>query len=266
MSTSSDALDAAIRSVAQLQTVLSQRRSVQVNSNDERNLLKATALSWFQSLKPAVALDSPKISECDKGFKSLLERADKQPTRSRLMSDLKALKKTLVSLRSDAVAAPAQEAKKPASARPPDFSALVPNVQMKAILEHRWRETELCMTAGAHLAATVMMGGLLEGLLLARLNRMPDMKPAFTAAAAPRDKAGKTLPLKEWTLRDYIAVAHELGWIRRSAKDVGAVLRDYRNYIHPQKELSHGISIAPEDVEMFWSIFRALTTQIVSSA
>ena len=64
----------------------------------------------------------------------------------------------------------------------------------------------------------------------------------FTPSKAPKDKAGKPKPLKEWGLKDYLDVANELGWIRQSAKDVGQVLRDYRNYLHPEKELSHGVS------------------------
>lgn len=67
-----------------------------------------------------------------------------------------------------------------------------------------------CITAKAPLAATVMMGGLLEGLLLARVNSQANKAPIYTAAAAPKDKQGKTLPLKDWTLQNYIGVAHEL--------------------------------------------------------
>jgi len=71
----------------------------------------------------------------------------------------------------------------------------------------------------------------------------------FSAAAAPLDKkTGKALQLKEWGLRNYLDVAYELGWITRTTKDVGEVMRDYRNYIHPQKELS---------TELYWSPGRA---------
>ena len=66
-----------------------------------------------------------------------------------------------------------------------------------------------------------MMGGLLEGLLLARVNSESNKSPIFTASAAPKDKQGKTLQLKEWTLRNYIAVAHELKWISQPIKDIG---------------------------------------------
>ena len=47
---------------------------------------------------------------------------------------------------------------------------------------------------------------------------------------------------------------------------MGVVLRDYRNYIHPAKELSHGIQIGPEDSKLFWSVFKSLANQILDSA
>jgi hypothetical protein len=134
---------------------------------------------------------------------------------------------------------------------------------MQAILAQRWRECVICVNSGAPLAATVMMGGILEGLLLARINQLPNQSSVFTATAAPKDKAGKTLPLKDWTLKNYIDVAHELKWITTTAKDIGEVMRDYRNYIHPQKELSHGITLVEGDAQMLWEIAKGVVRQIL---
>jgi hypothetical protein len=71
------------------------------------------------------------------------------------------------------------------------------------------------------------------------------------------------LQLREWTLQDYIGVAHELGWITVAAKDVGVVLRDYRNYIHPQKELSHGVSLTTPDAVILWEIGKSISRQLL---
>ena len=60
-------------------------------------------------------------------------------------------------------------------------------------------------------------------------------------------------------------VANELRWIRQSAKDVGQVLRDYRNYIHPEKELSHGVTVDGQDTAMFVKAFCSIAGQIIAS-
>jgi hypothetical protein len=111
-----------------------------------------------------------------------------------------------------------------------------------------------------------MMGGLLESLLLARINNSPDRSAVLTARGAPRDKAEKTVPLSEWKLVNMVEVAHELRWITKSAKDVGDVLRDFRNYIHPHKEYTDGIAILEEDAVMFWEVTKAVTRQLLNSA
>ena len=137
---------------------------------------------------------------------------------------------------------------------------------MREILVRRWNECVICLGATASLAATVMMGGLLEAILLARINREPDKATIFKCRAAPKDSIGKTRQLKEWGLSDYISVAHELKWVSVSAKDVGEVLRDYRNYIHPYKQLSHGIHLAKEDAELFWEVTKTITRQVINNA
>jgi hypothetical protein len=137
---------------------------------------------------------------------------------------------------------------------------------MQQILKRRWEEVQVCVIGKANLAATVMMGGLLESLLLARINGSPAKAAVFTATAAPRDKkTGKTLPLPDWKLIHMVEVAHELKWITKSAKDVGNVLRDFRNYIHPQKEFTDGVMISSDDASMFWEVTKSITRQVLGS-
>lgn len=256
------ALDAAIDAVTRLRATLAKEKTPQVRSASDRMLIKATAQSWFQSLRPKLgALDKdPVFEQVNESFATLLELAEKHTIRSKYLSHLKNAKQSLVSLRSKGVlAAPQNPATKP------DFARIISDPAMLAILDRRWNETLSCLGVNAPLAATVMMGGLLEALFLARINALPNQAGVFTAKSGPKDKQGITRGLKEWGLKDYLDVGHELGWIRQSAKDVGQVLRDYRNYIHPEKERSHGISLDAKDAEMFLLVFCSLATQIVET-
>jgi hypothetical protein len=109
-----------------------------------------------------------------------------------------------------------------------------------------------------------MMGGMLESLFLARVNREPNQAAVFTASAAPKDrKTQQAKSLKDWGLSDYIAVAHELRWISRAANDVSGVLREYRNYIHPQKELSTQATLSTHDAQMFWLVVKELAARLL---
>lgn len=53
---------------------------------------------------------------------------------------------------------------------PPDFGRLVHD-SLAAILAFRWEKAQGCAKAGAYLFAIVMMGSLLEGLLLYKVEQ-----------------------------------------------------------------------------------------------
>lgn len=117
----------------------------------------------------------------------------------------------------------------------PDFGRLVQNDEMVSVLKFRWEEAQRCVQAGAYLAAIVMMGSLLEGVLLAKIQAHPG--DANTAKSAPRDhQKNRARPFRDWGLAAMIEVAHELGWLKKGAKALGHALRDYRNLVHPSAE------------------------------
>lgn len=256
-----DVLDGALTEIKRLRARLAQGNNRQVQGQEDLATVKATALSWIRNHRKALPLlKSPLLSSVDALYSQLLACADRSTSRSRYKSLLAELGQAIVDLRTQAIQAPPDEAR-PAEATP-DFSQLVRDPGMQQILARRWRETAICVEAGAPLAATVMMGAILEALLLSRTNQMPDKKPLLQAKAAPKNRSGKVVPLGEWMLKSYLDVAYELEWIRRPARDVGTLLRDYRNYIHPAKELSHGIHITPDDAIMLWTICASLARQL----
>jgi len=265
MNTADEAIFQAICEAKTLRTRTKKGKSLQV-TGAETDIIRATALAWFNNHRKQLmsVFSSEDLSEVDEHYKWVVEASHRNATRSRYISKLKEIKRALVELRSANVvglsATPAIT-----TDQPPDFTSLISDAQMKEILERRWVECTLCMTAGAPLAATVMIGGLLEGLLLARILHETNKAPIFTAAAAPKDSQSKTLQLKEWTLQHYIDVAHELKWISVAAKDVSVVLRDYRNYVHPQKQLSHGVSMSSDDAQILWEVSKGIARQVLSS-
>lgn len=245
--------------------------SQQVRSDNEKHVIQATAHAWFNNhRKPVVdVVTDDALKDVDDEYRALLMATGRGTLRTRYVTSLKLIKKALVHLQADHVIALSGA---PAAALPvqsslntaPQFSLLGGDQSMHAILDRRWFECVACLDAKAPLAATVMMGGILESLLLARVNRLSDKSAIFTAATAPRQKDKVTvLRQKEWTLRHYIDVAHELKWISTPMKDISEVLRDYRNFIHPQKEYSYALQLSIEDAQMMWEVFKNIARQIV---
>lgn len=251
--------DQALQEADKLRKLLSKGKTATVRNADETSTIKAVAYSWFNNHRQHTTASTDVIDDLDRLYTKLLDRSDRQTSRSVYDDTLKKIRENLLLCRSNQLIKPTVT-----SDIPPNFSTVIADPKMQLILSQRWQECENCLKAKAPLAATVMMGGLLEALLLSKINSMPDKKPIFQAHNAPKDaKSGKVKPLQEWGLKDYIAVAHEVDWITVSAKDVGAVLRDYRNYIHPFKQFSHAINLTPQDAQLFWEISKAMTRQLV---
>ena len=113
-------------------------------------------------------------------------------------------------------------------------------------LESRWQEMQKCYDSGAYLATVVLLGSILEGMLLAKLQS--NIKSAMTAHKAPKDgKSGSTKALNEWSLHDYVTVAIDLGYLPKSIEKHVHELRDSRNLVHPHKQINSGI-IADESL------------------
>lgn len=264
-------IDAAIGEVTKAREYVKRQKSKQVTSPDEIDRLKSVAYAWFHTHRPEVLAFSTTIDlgAVNSGYQKVLDSTGKHASRTTYTEALKAILKCLVQLRGSIAVGTVPQTIRNSSSKtneaPPDFSPMASDPLMQSILKRRWEEVQDCMGARAYLAATVMMGGLLESLLLARINASTQKSAVFKARKAPHDRAGQTLKLAEWKLANMVDVAHEVQWITKSAMDVGHVLRDFRNYIHPHKELSDAITLSDEDARMFWEVAKSITRQILKS-
>lgn len=269
MPTVHEAIDAAIIEVTTARARVNKVTSMQVRGVDDVATLKATAQTWFHTHRPTVASGAPHadLSTVDDNYRDLLNSTSKHAAKNTYLGILKCTKAALIGLRDAVLVAPLPAPIANTDDLAPDFSPLAGNQEMRDVLTRRWHECAKCVKADAHLAAIVMMGGLLEALFVARANKMADKLPLTTAANAPKDRTtGKTTNYQEWMLDSYIKVGHELNWITESAKDVADKLKEYRNFVHPAKELRYGVTLALNDSSMFWQVTKALARQLLLSA
>lgn len=262
-----EAAHATLAELARLRKALAKRRSKQVYSASELDLINANVHTWFHTRRPLLlpSIGKDPLLQIDAVYREILAATNRGTSRSRYISLLKNLQRSLNALLAEGAVqlfTPVEHHPTPDVA--PSFASIASDPEMRDLLTNRWNECVSCVDHRLPLAATVMMGGLLESLLVARINKLPDQPAVFRAKSAPKSKAtGHVLNLREWTLSGYIDVAHELGWISDTYKDVGAVLRDYRNYIHPYKEYQHKKKITPDDSRVLWEIGKVLVRQVL---
>ncbi len=106
---------------------------------------------------------------------------------------------------------------------------------LQSVLKARYIEAKQCIEHSP-LATIMLCGSLLEGLLLGIAQKHPTEFNKSSIAPKNKDK-GKVKPFNEWTLAQFIDVAHELGYIRLDVKNFNQELRNFRNYIHPYQQL-----------------------------
>lgn len=263
MTPAQSAIDAAFAELSTLKEVLSRARSKQVTSDDQKRTAKATALTWFHTRRPAVAkaTSDEHVQPIDRVYQELIAFSAKAALKSKYLKTigggLKQISLFQIEFALQLAKATVSSDDLPHRKLRRSSRLLAVDQKMEAILIRRWNECVCTVSNGAPLSAVVMMGGLLEALLLAWINKLspPDRARVVGAASAPKDsKTGRVLDIRDWMLKSYIDVAHELSWISTSAKDVGVVLRDYRNYVHPHKEYSHGSVLTLDDARVLWDV------------
>lgn len=155
-----------------------------------------------------------------------------------------------------------QPAKEMEISATPAFGRLVEDEEMVSVLAFRWEEAQRCSQAKAYLATVVMMGGILEGVLLSKMQKHPEI--VNRAKRAPRDRKTKQVKrFAEWGLATMIEVAHELRWIKEDVKGFSDTLRDFRNLVHPSAEFA-GMARPDEGTcEICWKVVGVAIRQLL---
>lgn len=140
-----------------------------------------------------------------------------------------------------------------------DSLGLMPDVA--DIIKLRLSEIEVCTQNNAPLAAIILIGSVLEGILLNTATTYPQL--FNKAQCAPKDKDnGKIRKFQDWTLNNYIDVAYEIGFLKEDVKKFSHVVRDFRNYIHPFQQMVSRFFPDKQTTLICFQVLKAVICQI----
>jgi hypothetical protein len=91
--------------------------------------------------------------------------------------------------------------------------------------------------SGAWKSTVILAGSILEAILF---DRLADKKWKTQAEASPKAPTvkGNKVPMDDWKLEKLISVSVDIGLLKQErAETIDQVLRDYRNFVHPKKEI-----------------------------
>jgi hypothetical protein len=118
------------------------------------------------------------------------------------------------------------------------FQALPVEVGVRAALIARMDEAQRCLEARAHLAAVILCGSILEGICLGYGMHHKVRLTAEYGKLYPKRSAD----MDDWKLFQWIDVLAAQGDLSPNVAQFGHALRDFRNYVHPNKQLESGFS------------------------
>jgi hypothetical protein len=132
------------------------------------------------------------------------------------------------------------------------------------ILNKRLAEINKNIQNDAPLSVIIMCGSVLEGILLGVATSK--MKEFNQSNCSPKHKeTGKVLPFHDWTLSNFIDVAHSIGIIGLDVKKYSHSLRDFRNYIHPYQQMSSGFNPDIDTAKISWQVLKAGITDLTKN-
>jgi hypothetical protein len=132
--------------------------------------------------------------------------------------------------------------------------AYVSDDELRKIVERDYRELSLLVfSASGWKSSVILAGSILEALLYDALTLdLETAAKANAARSAPKFK-GKVKPIEsgDWRLAELIDVASELQILpTERAKTIDQVLRDYRNFVYPKKEIR--LSMLVRKLKRYW--------------
>lgn len=146
----------------------------------------------------------------------------------------------------DATAADAPEHEAPVQLKT-SVAALVADPTAASALQRRLEETLACQEGGAHMAAVIMMGSLLEGVLVEVFKQRGPSIPG-------------NAPFKQ-----LISRAHQLGYIQGHIEEFSQSLRDFRNLAHVHEQIRTGRAPDRDTARVCWWVVVAALNDLAAS-
>ena len=131
------------------------------------------------------------------------------------------------------------------------ITQVIADEALAAAVEQRLGEARLCEQAGAYVAAIIMLGSLLEGVLIATVSeRLP----------GELDRRRNHIGLQE-----LIILAHKEQWIQVDARLGSDMIRQYRNYVHAAAQARMGHLPDADTLKMCWPVVNATLNDLAET-
>lgn len=141
-----------------------------------------------------------------------------------------------------------------------DRFAKIQDVDLREILLRDLHECAISISTGQNKSATVMCGSIIEALLL---NKIMQKRISGYDISEIRRNCEK-FPVTNMSLNELLYVADKEKLICKSNYHLSHYIRDYRNLVHPAKEIRTKQNISHENVQVIWSVLKQVINELLN--
>lgn len=134
--------------------------------------------------------------------------------------------------------------------------------EMRTLLQRDIWECAIAVVAKQDKMATIMSGSITEALLMLKLKECGILK--YDISPINQGKKALNYPINEMGLNELLYVADQEGILDKNSYHLGHYIRNYRNVVHPAKELRMIEEVSHENVMTMWSILKRLVSDLYS--
>ncbi|GGY72966.1 hypothetical protein GCM10010300_15410 [Streptomyces olivaceoviridis] len=132
------------------------------------------------------------------------------------------------------------------------MAEIIREPRMAALLQRRLDEARTCFSNGAHVAAIIMLGSLLEGVLLTVIEERN--------ASLLSNKDPNFIGLKA-----LIDICHQAGWIDVDMERFSQAVCKYRNFVHPRREFREAHTPDRDTLTVSWYVVNGALNDLAAS-
>lgn len=137
----------------------------------------------------------------------------------------------------------------------------IQDTDLRDILLRDLHECAISIATGQDKSATVMCGSIIETLLL---NKIMQKGIVDYDISEIRNNKLQNLPVIDMSLNELLYVADKEKLICKNNYHLSHYIRDYRNVVHPAKEIRSKQNISHENVQVMWSVLKQVINELLN--
>ena len=141
----------------------------------------------------------------------------------------------------------------------PNLQKLPVDSAVAEIIQDRLKEAQACLSVGAYLSVIFLCGSILEAVLLGAALKDPEKFNRSAKAPKGRDKPKA---FRDWTLLEFIDVGCDLKLLKPDVRKFSHGLREFRNYIHPNKQLESDFKPDESTAKICFHVLKAALADV----